>query len=141
MSKRIDITGQQFGEFTVLRFAETVKSRAYWECQCSCGKITKVRGDHLRGGKTKSCGCKVAELVSNSRHDSLVGAVFNRLTVLSEVGKKGTDYVYRCRCICGNEVDVLGGNLRSGNTQSCGCLHKEITAKVGRANKIDRREI
>lgn len=138
MSKRIDITGQQFGELTVLEYAETVKACAYWKCQCSCGNIVKVRSDHLRGGKTKSCGCKVSELVSNSRHETLVNRVFNRLTVLAEVGKSGTDYVYKCKCVCGKEVNVLGGNLRSGNTQSCGCLHKEVIANIGRANKVDR---
>ena len=134
LSKRIDITGQQFGELTVLGYAETIKSCAYWKCQCSCGNIVKVRGDHLRHGQTKSCGCKVASYVSNSRHISLVGKRFGRLSVISDCGKQGLDYVYKCKCDCGNETLVLGTNLRTGNTKSCGCLHREITSCVGVRN-------
>lgn len=33
-----------------------------------------------------------------------------------------------CQCDCGKEVVVLAYNLQSGNTRSCGCLHKERTA-------------
>ena len=134
LSKRIDITGQQFGELTVLGYAETIKSCAYWKCQCSCGNIVKVRGDHLRHGQTKSCGCKVASYVSNSRHISLVGKRFGRLSVISDCGKQGLDYIYKCKCDCGNEALVLGTNLRTGNTKSCGCLHREITSCVGVRN-------
>ena len=86
LSKRIYITWQQFGELTVLGYAETIKSCAYWKCQCSCGNIVKVRGDHLRHGQTKSCGCKVASYVSSSRHISLVGKRFGRLSVISDYG-------------------------------------------------------
>ncbi|WP_380785483.1 hypothetical protein [Sphingomonas sp. R86521] len=31
-------------------------------------------------------------------------------------------------CDCGNEVVAAGGNVRSGSTASCGCLHREISA-------------
>jgi hypothetical protein len=33
------------------------RSRAYWSCQCDCGKETVVLGDHLRNGTVQSCGC------------------------------------------------------------------------------------
>lgn len=35
--------------------------------------------------------------------------------------------VYLCRCVCGNEVQVLAGNLRSGHTKSCGCVTSVVT--------------
>jgi len=30
--------------------------------------------------------------------------------------------MWRCRCDCGNELELRRSNVRSGNTQSCGCL-------------------
>ena len=30
-----------------------------------------------------------------------------------------------CRCICGNEVEVASGALVSGNTRSCGSIHRK----------------
>ena len=52
------------------------------------------------------------------------GQRFGRLVVLSPVGQgtsQGTRW--QCRCDCGASIEVRGGNLRSGNTKSCGCLH------------------
>lgn len=58
MNQVIDLTGQHFGELTVLRRAGSSSACGFavWECQCSCGNITKVNGTDLRGGRTKSCG-------------------------------------------------------------------------------------
>lgn len=30
-----------------------------------------------------------------------------------------------CQCDCGNQKWIANGNLRSGNSNSCGCFHKE----------------
>jgi hypothetical protein len=32
------------------------------------------------------------------------------------------------RCDCGREIVASGGNVRSGSTSSCGCLHRELSA-------------
>lgn len=34
-----------------------------------------------------------------------------------------------CECKCGNIVEVVGSQLRSGKTKSCGCYQKEQTSK------------
>lgn len=52
---------------------------------------------------------------------NLVGQPFGRLTVIAHEGGR----VIRCKCDCGNEHLVDRGNLTSGRTLSCGCLHKE----------------
>lgn len=54
------------------------------------------------------------------------GSRFDRLVVgelLSE--RRNGKAVYRCVCDCGRELDVVGNNLRSGNSRSCGCQCKE----------------
>ena len=61
----------------------------------------------------------------------LTGQTFGRLTVIEENGKnKNGSIKWRCKCECGNEVTVIGTNLRNGNTTSCGCLQKEFTKDI-----------
>lgn len=51
----------------------------------------------------------------------LTGQTFGKLLVLSNAGKdKGGKYMWNCLCECGNTAVVLGNNLRSGRTKSCG---------------------
>lgn len=53
------------------------------------------------------------------------GDRFGKLTVIGPAPHEiGAPPSYICRCDCGNEKVVLGGNLRSGNTRSCGCLRR-----------------
>ncbi len=62
-----------------------------------------------------------------SKKSKLYGLRFGRLLVTSfeDCSKRGSFWV--CRCDCGNFVTVKGGNLKTGNTKSCGCLHEEKT--------------
>jgi hypothetical protein len=54
----------------------------------------------------------------------LTGQRFGKLTVVKRVLPNTKDRQPRwlCQCDCGGQETVRGGNLRSGNTQSCGCL-------------------
>lgn len=52
-----DIKGQKFGLLTALEISERNNGNTFWNCQCECGNITKVRIDSLTSGNTKSCGC------------------------------------------------------------------------------------
>lgn len=60
---------------------------------------------------------------------NLLGQRYGRLTVIAEAPSQKGSGAWLCECDCGNKKIVLTGALRSGNTQSCGCLHKEIVAK------------
>lgn len=53
------------------------------------------------------------------------GNRYERLLVTEEAGRKWGKVFWKCLCDCGNEVIVCGGDLRSGNTISCGCLRRE----------------
>lgn len=49
--------------------------------------------------------------------------VFGRLTALEKTNRRiNKKCIWRCRCVCGEEVFVSGSNLRNGHTKSCGCL-------------------
>lgn len=52
-----DLTGKRIGKLTVLGKSEKSDRRLYWNCQCDCGKIITVKGDHLRQQNQLSCGC------------------------------------------------------------------------------------
>ena len=66
---------------------------------------------------------------------NLVGERYGRLTVVELDGVRNRKSYWKCICDCGLTVIATGNNLRSGNTQSCGCLHREKVAKMGRQNK------
>lgn len=62
MGRFVDLTGNRYGRLTVISRAESKKrktggSRTMWNCQCDCGNIVVVDGDHLKSGHSKSCGC------------------------------------------------------------------------------------
>ncbi len=61
----------------------------------------------------------------------LSGHKYGRLVVLGVSHKykrpSGTQVTYwNCVCDCGENISVVGSDLRSGHTGSCGCLHKEM---------------
>lgn len=62
---------------------------------------------------------------------NLVGQRFGRLLVLERVGSsKYKEAIWKCRCDCGNEINVVAGELKKGSTRSCGCLKKEVASKL-----------
>ena len=87
MSGFTDLTGQKFGKLTVLKRVENDKRRRIqWLCECECGNKAVVRGDRLRSGNTKSCGClrgkrikgKFTGRVSGTRLYRIFNAMKNR---------------------------------------------------------------
>ena len=56
-TKKLDLTGQCFGKLTVVAPAANIGNRTAWLCQCGCGQETVVKTEHLRSGRTRSCGC------------------------------------------------------------------------------------
>ena len=74
----------------------------------------------------------------------LTNQTFGRLTVLcrdieKEKIKKDRHAIWKCKCLCGNIVSVVGKDLRAGKTQSCGCLQKERTSKSNGSQLINQR--
>lgn len=119
---RFDLAGRTFGKLTAMKCIEGKRSRGVWECRCECGNVKRVNYHNLSQGLTKSCGC--SRVQANMK--DLAGQKFGRLTAIERTGeKKGTSFVWRCRCDCGKETMVTSNSLLSGNTRSCGCLREE----------------
>lgn len=69
---------------------------------------------------------------------------FGRLVALSESVPKirkdrGTKIrTYLCRCDCGAEITVTVPDLRSGNTNSCGCFRADRAIEVNRTHGMSQ---
>lgn len=67
------------------------------------------------------------------RTADLIGKRFGRLVVMERAeNAPGRHATWRCRCDCGEVVTVRGDNLRTGDTQSCGCLSREVHTVHGK---------
>ncbi len=67
----------------------------------------------------------------------LTGLDFGRLTVIHRAPNADDKSVrWLCLCECGRTVEPRGGDLRSGDTKSCGCLLRETAAALGRAHAV-----
>ncbi len=65
------------------------------------------------------------------KFEDLTGKTFGRLTVIKRAENgKGGHTRWLCQCECGNKTISQAPDLKSGHTQSCGCLSKEKAAKT-----------
>lgn len=65
---------------------------------------------------------KANNLKTNGHRTDITGQKFGKLTVLEKVGySKNHKSRYLCKCDCGTIKIIVGGNLSSGDTISCGC--------------------
>lgn len=65
-----DISGTKINRWTVLSYAGRVNASYTWHCRCDCGQERVVNGQHLRAGRSKSCGCLQSEITAarNAKH-------------------------------------------------------------------------
>lgn len=147
MGKIIDITGQIFGNWTVLEKSDkkTSNHNVHWLCQCTCGMQSVVSGSDLRMGKSTKCR-NCASIQNKYRRHSKntggyneeyykheIGKQYGKLTVLGRSPleeQTATATKMRCKCECGNIVDIRIDNLHSGRTKSCGCVRSYGENKI-----------
>jgi len=119
-----DLTGREYGYFTVLGFDRSVGGKRYWNCRCICGNTRSVMTSCLINGRIKSCGC-----MNKTNRIDLTGQRFGRLIVTGLHEDPNDDKLkWDCVCDCGNRKVVYGAHLRYGKVKSCGCLKAENDA-------------
>lgn len=141
--------GQKYNRLTIISYSRTTTSpsgRKYkrYLCQCECGEITECELYNITTGAVKSCGCLAKEIQEQKMLNEMIGKKFGRLTVLSKIESHVSDSgrvcsVWHCKCDCGNECNIRGTQLRSGKTQSCGCLQKERTIEASSKDLTGQR--
>lgn len=130
MGKMIDLTNQRFGKLLVISCAGKLDGRRYsWNCLCDCGKTVVVESGRLRSGNTKSCGCGRYDGFKRYNEQQSedgkipIGSIFNKLTVIEDLGIQNNRRIYKCQCECGKIKKVTGNLLKQGQVGSCGkCL-------------------
>ena len=115
-----DLTGQVFGELTVIEKVERKgRGNARWLCKCSCGVMTIGASNKLTLGYKRSCGamehrvgCKIVKLG---------GKKFGKLTVKEYCGLDARGHaLWNCECECGGEKICRSLYLTKGANQNCG---------------------
>lgn len=73
---------------------------------------------------------------------NLKGKKFTTITVVKEVGiNKHRQSTWLCKCRCGKLVIMVGSNLMSGNTNSCGCYKIEQVSKRFRTHGLTNHKL
>lgn len=119
-----DLTGNRFGKLTVLEKTDRRKAGAVlWQCLCDCGSICEKPTSELNAGTARSCGCGWRQPTVHR------GDRFGKLVAVEPTGRRSAkSVVWRCKCDCGNWVDVRATLLASGHSESCGCIKKGLDA-------------
>lgn len=135
-SNFIDETGNRYGRLLVLERGEdqyNSNGRRYvqWKCQCDCGNIILVKGDLLRNGKTKSCGCYRKDKLQDLHSKDITNQRFGKLVAISPLYKKNHYWYWQCKCDCGGQCVVNAHTLLQGDCQSCGCTKSKGEEKIG----------
>lgn len=114
-----DLTGLRSGKLVALeQSGEYRRGSRLWRCRCDCGKEILLEPYKIENGITKSCGCARHE----KRKKDIAGQRFGKVTPLERLDKKrGSNYLWRCRCDCGKEFETTANALLSGSCKSCGC--------------------
>ena len=122
MSRKLDIRGKRSGNLVAVEPTDRKQNGSVlWRCQCDCGRETFVPAYKISSGIITSCGCSRSE----KRTLDLTGKRFGKLVARKRLDvKRGSSYLWECECDCGNTTQVSASALRSGNTNSCGCLRK-----------------
>lgn len=144
LQNKIDYVGRKYNRLFVEKEIDPKRdkngrARRQFLCLCDCGNHTTALAEHLVSGNKKSCGCYKKELISKKREKILIGQKFFRLLVESEAYRDSLGIHWNCLCDCGNKCVVIGNNLLSGTTKSCGCYNKEQTSKREKAEIQGRR--
>ena len=118
-------SGKIYGQLTIL--GRDLNDKRKWVCRCGCGTYHCAVGYDIQRGYTTSCGCKFRQSVSQRRMKDLSGKRFGRLTVIEPIRYPNGKIYWKCKCDCGKEIEVYGGELRSGGSKSCGCKKRDDT--------------
>lgn len=131
--KSADLTNKTFGYWDVLYRVEGKTGHgSIWHCRCKkCGTEKDIPYSNLVEGKSKSCGCLRKEILSDDLTNQRFGSLIAKEPLYDYPKQCSEESTYwRCDCDCGNSFITTAHRLKSGNTQSCGCLVSKGENKI-----------
>lgn len=144
---RENLIGKRFGKLIVLKQDENdyVSPKgihsAKWICKCDCGNTVSILGQSLKQGKSVTCGCDAEKFIRNLKRPrkNLIGKRFGKLIVIDTtddyIDKSNRHFsMWKCKCDCGNFINVRQNKLIQNKTKSCGCFRKENSSRLHTKN-------
>lgn len=149
------VVGAHFGRWTVLEVgvknpnskAKNPPRMALCQCECGTQRYKEYRDLYLE--RSLSCGCLRGEQIKEKnlkKGEIPLGSKFGYLTMIKDLGcrqqssRNKSERWSLCRCICGREIEVRNNNLKTGGTQSCGCINsrgEKIINEILQQNNIN----
>ena len=131
ISFKYDLTGQKFGEWTVLEEGKPYKNRTdkytrrRWICKCSCGREELVLEQNLISGKSIKC-TKCAHRENLRKIE--IGQIYGKWKVIECVIEPDYNRNYKirwlceCQCQLKTKKELNGVSLWNKNSKQCGKL-------------------
>lgn len=136
-SRRLDLTGDQYADLTVIGAG---KSKGSWRCRCRCGNEIETSTNNLRTASVMSCGCRKKTIwhrhlhpaVGTNRYKDRSGETFGKLTFVEYVRTDECRAIWKLDCACGNTTEASAKTVVAGHKTSCGCAIEERGQNVAK---------
>lgn len=102
-----------------------IDNKAYWVAVCACNieNLFEVTSMTRLKRLCKNEICSIMNLPIN-----IIGNKYGELTVENISFNKKSRFYYKCRCSCGELINVDLYRLQSGHTRSCNCIKENNLA-------------
>jgi hypothetical protein len=139
------MVGLRFSRLIVLSQAVGYEQKGrHWLCRCDCGVEKIVRGNHLRRGLIKSCGCLNRELIGSRKrrepyrclHTILLRSARHRGLECDLGFEEFVKFTKDAEChYCGRPL-VWQKHIRHGETTACNLDRKDNEVGYSASNCI-----
>lgn len=115
-----NLFNKKYGRLTIIKTLSPVDS-AKCVCKCDCGNEYITYLNNIKRGATVSCGCYNRE--TRKKINDLTNQIFGNITVVELSHRRVSNKtMWWCKCDCGIVKEIIGADLLSGKTISCGCV-------------------
>lgn len=108
--KRLDISGQQYNYWTVIKMLNVRGGKSWCLCKCECGREKEVVARNIVSGTSKSCGCKgIKQLIIRNKEERknklpINEAIINQIIAGYKIDARNRNYEW---ALSRNECKIL----------------------------------